>query len=84
MGKESLGFNSKEIGTHSIRSGGAMIYCLAKTESYIIQIIGRWKSDSFLKYIRKQIQEFTSGITDEVLKMEHFNHVPKDSNLKSP
>ena len=81
MKEFNLGFISKEVGTHSIRSGGAMALCLAKVETYIIKIIGRWKSDSFMKYIRKQVQQFTSGITERMVQIEHFNHVPKDQSL---
>ena len=73
-----LGFDSKEVGTHSIRSGGAMALCLAKTDVYMVMIIGRWKSDSFMKYIRKQIEQFSAGLTDKMIEAEHFNHVPKE------
>ena len=78
----NLGFSGKDIGTHSIRSGGAMAMCLAKVDQYMIMIIGRWKSDSFMKYIRKQIEQFTSGISDRMLEVEHFNHIPKDVALQ--
>ena len=77
----NLGFDSKEVGTHSIRSVGAMALCLAEVETYMVKIIGRWKSDCFMKYIRKQIQQFTSGITERMIQREHFNHVPCDQTL---
>ena len=51
MPEFNLGFKSSEVGTHSIRSGGAMALCLAKVEVFMIMIIGRWKSNSFMKYI---------------------------------
>ena len=78
----NLGFTSEEIGTHSIRSGGAMAMCLAKLDVYMVKIIGRWKSDAFMKYIRKQIQQFTSGISDKMIGLEHFTHVPNDNTLQ--
>ena len=43
MSNENLGFSKEEIGTHSIRLGGAMALCLAKVEVYAVKIIGRWK-----------------------------------------
>ena len=79
----NLGFSSAEVGTHSIRLGGAMAMCLAKLDVYMVKIIGRWKSDAFMKYIRKQIQQFTSGISDKMVSMEHFTHVPNDESLQS-
>ena len=76
-----LGFEAEEVGTHSIRSGGAMALCLAKTDVYMVMMIGHWKSDSFMKYIRKQIRQFSAGLTEKMLEAEHFNHVPKDMSL---
>jgi hypothetical protein len=55
IGEDSSGFKANKIGTHSIRSGGAMAMYLAtpQIQTYIIQLIGRWLSDTFLKYIWK-------------------------------
>ena len=83
MGDFNLGFSSKDIGTHSIRSGGAMALCLTKTEVYTIKLLVRWKSDSFMKYLRKQVQQFLSDISTRMIENEHFNHVPKDKNLRN-
>ena len=82
MQDADLGFTSREVGTHSLQSGGAMALCLAKVEVYSITIIGRWKSDAFMKYIRKQIQQFTTDISNRMIEMEHFNHVPKDREIR--
>ena len=47
----NLGFTSEEIDTHTLQSGGAMSLKLAKVDVFMIQIIDRWKSDSFMRYI---------------------------------
>ena len=47
MGKGELGFESHEVGCHSIRSGAAMALFLAHVPVLTIMIIGRWKSDAF-------------------------------------
>ena len=39
------------INTHSFRIGGASALAVAGVPEYIIQILGRWSSDSFLRYI---------------------------------
>ena len=41
-------FESSEIGTHSICSGGAMAFFLlsSKVVVFMVMIIGRWKSNS--------------------------------------
>jgi hypothetical protein len=49
IGETKLGIQCHEIGTHSIRSG-------------FLMLIGRWSSLAFLKYIRKQVQEFSFSI----------------------
>ena len=40
------------INTHSFRIGGATALSIAGVPEYVIQILGRWSSDSFLRYIR--------------------------------
>ena len=77
IGEKSLGFKKEEIGTHSIRSGGAMAMYLAKIQIFSIKMIGRWKSDAFLRYIRKQVQQFTENISDRMVLQEKFSHIPE-------
>ena len=84
MDETKLGFKANEIGTHSIRSGGAMAMKLSGAEDSTIRLIGRWKSDSFLKYIRKQIQQFSSNISRRMLDQEHFTHIPTFNSNSSP
>ena len=65
-----------EVGTHSICSGAAMAMYLGGLPVYAIQLIGRWSSDAFMKYLRKQIEEFTLGVSTKMLTMQVFRHVP--------
>ena len=76
IGKDTLGFEPSEIGTHSIRSGAAMAMYLAKVPTYTIMIIGRWSSDAFLRYIRKQVEGFSSNISTLMLDQERFFTTP--------
>ena len=55
IGEDKVGFNISEIGTHSLRSGAAMAMALDQISVYVIMMIGRWSSNTFLKYIRKQV-----------------------------
>ena len=77
MGKDVLGFTSSEIGCHSIRSACAMALCLAGYPEFTIMLICRWRSYSFLRYIRKQIQQFYSGISSRMIQLEHFFTIPR-------
>ena len=58
---EGLGFTGEEVGTHSIRSSLAMALYLARRPVSTIMLLGRWSSDAFLLYIRRQVQEFFGG-----------------------
>ena len=77
MGFEKLGFRPEEIGTHSIRSGGAMAYYLlpGMSDSQVM-FFGRWKSQAFLNYIRAQVDRFHSGYSTQIVQQPHFRLIP--------
>jgi hypothetical protein len=76
IGPDILGFTSKDVGTHSNRSGCAMMMYLAGTPVYTIMLVGRWLSDAFLRYIEKQIKEFTFGVSERMLLSNNFYNIP--------
>jgi hypothetical protein len=79
LGPHSLRFTAKEIGLHSARSGAAMAMYLAHVPVFTIMLLGRWSSDAFLRYIRKQVKEFSNGISSKMIQQEHFFTVPSTS-----
>ena len=72
FGVDDLGFTEKEIGTHSIRSSTAMQMFLNNFPTFQIMLLGRWSSDAFLKYIRRQVQEFSAGISESMVQKEFY------------
>ncbi len=76
LGKDILGFSPKDLGLHSARSGAAMAMFLARVPVYTIMLLGRWSSDAFLRYIRKQVKEFSKGISKKMLKNDKFFTIP--------
>ncbi|KAL7502843.1 hypothetical protein ACHAXN_001134, partial [Cyclotella atomus] len=58
-----LGFTSKEVGTHSNRAGFAMMSYIGKIPVYTNMLHGKWRSDAFLRYIEKQVKEFSKGMS---------------------
>ena len=77
IGKHKLGFSPNEVGTHSIRSSFAMQLYLQKVSVYTIKLQGRWKSDCFLLYIRKQVMEFGKDISNKIAHArEEFYTIP--------
>ena len=53
-----------------------MLLYLSKVPIYTIMLLGRWCSDAFLLYIRKQVLEFSAGITQSMLK-HNFYTIPE-------
>ena len=76
LGKEKLGFMEHDVGTHSNRSGGAMGMFLAGTPVYTIMLLGRWSSDAFMRYIRKQVLNMSHGVAAKMIAFEEFYTVP--------
>ena len=76
VGKDKLGFEPEELGTHSVRSGAAMQMFLGECQVYVIMMIGRWSSDAFLRYIRKQVEQFSHNVSRRMLRYEFFRHIP--------
>ena len=40
------------------------------------ELIGRWSSNSFVRYLQKQIEEFTLGVSTKMLTVQVFCHIP--------
>jgi hypothetical protein len=76
IGEHQLGINKEGIGTHLIRSGAAMAMYLGECAVYTIMLIGRWLSNAFLQYIRKQVMEFSQNVAKKMLTYQNFCHIP--------
>ena len=53
------------------------------TPVFMIMLMGRWSSDTFLKYIRRQVLEFSKGMSRRMVKNEYLYAIPthqSDSN----
>ena len=49
----------------------------------MIMLIGRWTSDAFLRYICKQVMEFSQNVAKKMLSCQNFWHIP-DVNERIP
>ena len=72
---ESCGYDIQRIGSHSLRSGGAMHLKLAGYDNDIIMKLGRWSSNTYLRYIQSQIGELNAGIAQNMARLLRFHHV---------
>ncbi len=80
LGPDTLGFTADQIGLHSARSGAAMAMFLAGGPVFTIMLLGRWSSDAFLRYIRKQVKEFSRGISNRMIQNETFFTIAPDNH----
>jgi hypothetical protein len=76
IGEHRLGITKDKIGTHLIRLGAAMAMYLGKCAVFTIMLIGRWSSNAFLRYIRKQVMEFSQNAAKKMLTYQNFRHIP--------
>ncbi len=76
IGEVKLGIKKEDIGTHSIRSGTAMAIYLGKCPVFMIMLIGRWSSNAFLRYIRKQVMKFSQNVAKRMSSCQNFRHIP--------
>jgi len=72
---EAHGYDLSRIGSHSLRSGGAMHLKLAGYDDGIIKKLGRWSSNTYLHYIQTQIGEFSAGIARNMARVLRFHNV---------
>jgi len=72
LGPHNLGYTSDQIGLHSARSGAAMAMYLAGVPVFTIMLLGRWSSDAFLHYIRKEVQEFRNSVSSKLIRSENI------------
>jgi hypothetical protein len=77
-GEAQLGFLACRIGTHFLRAGAAMAMFLAGVPVEKIMFIGRWRSQTFMRYIRIQVQQMTKGVADVVTTNPNFFAIDRD------
>ena len=68
-----MGLDHTAFGTHSLRIGGASALRASGEDSAVIMRLGRWKSDTFLNYLRVSGSEF-DRLTDVLTNPSAFTH----------
>ncbi len=80
VGERRLGFPVDRKGTHSIRAGAAMAMFLTGVPCEAIQLIGRWRSRTFMTYLRIQVTASTRGVTTKMTILVSFSTVTVSDN----
>ncbi|KAL7458421.1 hypothetical protein ACHAWC_009998 [Mediolabrus comicus] len=63
------------VDTHSLRSGGANALSLAGYTDRQIQKMGRWRSATFLEYIKESLDSFSMGMSKSMRQQFKFVNV---------
>ena len=53
-----------------------MAMYLGECPVYTIMLISHWSSDAFLRYIQKQVMEFSHNVSKKMLRFKNYKHVP--------
>ena len=74
---EKQGIDPSQVGSHSLRAGGAMALHLAGEPAHVIRKMGRWQSDAFLCYLHAQMSCFSKGLSSLMSTVRHFVNVAR-------
>ena len=69
------GFDTDLVGSHSLRSGGAMALKPMNYKDSTIRKLGRWKSDTWQMYIHSQIDKLHQGVAAAMSTPHVFKNI---------
>ena len=81
LGLPSQGITLNDVGTHSLRAGGAMALKLNGICDTTIKKAGRWRSMAFLQYIHNQIGHLAAGVSSPMKNKVPFRNIKGMSKL---
>jgi hypothetical protein len=85
---DEFNIKAEDIGLHSMRSASATAMYLNGIPVYTIMLLGRWSSDAFLRYIRKQVTEFSKDVSRKMIQRPVFYYTEhadrEDSRSHNP
>ncbi len=84
IGEDVLHIEKSKIGMHSIRSGAAMAMFLSNCSVCLIMMIGCWSSNAVLRYIRKQVEQFSHNVSLKMAKQMFHRHIPTYTSPSVP
>ena len=70
------GIDPKSISSRSLRSGGATALLCAGEHPHLIALIGRWRSESILTYLRAQTTPQAKAFSIKMLTHGNFTFLP--------
>lgn len=71
-----LGIPPAQVNVRAIRSGGAMALLCARVDKHVIQLVGRWKSDTVFRYLHAQALPLITPLARQMLNSGAYTLVP--------
>ena len=72
----TTGLTSNLLSARSLRPGGATALLVARIDTNIIQLLGRWKSDAMFRYLRVQATTHALALSQRMLDHGAFTFAP--------
>jgi hypothetical protein len=72
---DELGNRPEDISARSIRAGGAMALLCAQVDSDLIKLLGRWQSDTMMRYLHVQARPVMRNFAARMLHGGDYNLV---------
>lgn len=73
------GIPAAEISARSLRAGGAMALMCANIDCNVIQMLGRWHSDSMIRYLHVQAQPIINRLSARMFNDGHYTFLPTET-----
>jgi hypothetical protein len=78
------GINLSRIGLHSLRASAAMALFLGGASPFVIMMLGRWSSDAFMRYLRKQVEEFNLNLSNIMINNSNYHYTSTSGHRNLP
>ena len=82
--QDETGIDPALISARSLRPGGATALLCAGIDSDAIQLLGRWRSDAMLRYLRVQAHTFASRYSHRMWAAGNFTFAPSPPKSTTP
>jgi len=73
---QQTGIDPKAITARSLRAGGAMALLCGRVDKDTIQLVGRWHSDSMLRYLHQEARPIMQNLAAKMFQDGNYSFLP--------
>ena len=71
-----IGFAEAEFSARSLRAGGGMTLLMARVDPDTTRLVGRWRSDTMIRYLYTTANSFTKGLLAKIFEHGAYTLIP--------